>query len=78
PASFLAGWIISGRALRPVGQIARVAREIQAGDLSRRIELAGPDDELKRLGDTFDDMLERIEQGVEDQRRFVQDTSHEL
>jgi signal transduction histidine kinase len=78
PASFLAGWIISGRALRPVGQIAGVAREIQAGDLSRRIELAGPDDELKRLGDTFDDMLERIEQGVEDQRRFVQDTSHEL
>lgn len=78
PASFLAGWVISGRVLRPVGQITRVAREIQASDLSRRIELAGPDDELKQLGDTFDEMLDRIEKGVEDQRRFVQDTSHEL
>ena len=78
PTAFGAGWIISGRVLRPVGQITRVAREIQASDLSRRIHLEGPDDELKRLGDTFDAMLDRIERGVEDQRRFIQDTSHEL
>ncbi len=78
PASLLAGWIISGRALRPVGQITGVAREIQASDLSRRIRLGGPDDELKRLADTFDEMLDRVEQGVEDQRQFIQDTSHEL
>jgi len=78
PASLAAGWVISGRVLRPVEQIADVARDIQASDLSRRIRLQGPDDELKHLADTFDAMLDRIEQGVEDQRRFIQDISHEL
>jgi signal transduction histidine kinase len=78
PASLAAGWVISGRVLRPVEKIADVARDIQASDLSRRIRLQGPDDELKHLADTFDAMLDRIEQGVDDQRRFIQDMSHEL
>lgn len=78
PASLLIGWVIAGRMLRPVDRITAVARDIQASDLSRRIDLAGPPDELQRLADTFDAMLERIETGVEDQRRFIQDTSHEL
>jgi signal transduction histidine kinase len=78
PASLLIGWAVAGRVLRPVGRITDVAREIQASDLSRRIHLEGPPDELKRLADTFDNMLHRIETGVEDQRRFIQDTSHEL
>ena len=43
-----------------------------------RIDLGGPDDELKELADTFDDMLGRLEAGAEAQRRFIQDTSHEL
>jgi signal transduction histidine kinase len=55
-----------------------VAKGIEASDLSRRIRLEGPDDELKRLADAFDGMLDRIEQGAEDQRRFIQDVSHEL
>jgi len=78
PASLVAGWFIAGRVLRPVGEIAGVARDIEATDLSRRIQLEGPDDELKNLADTFDAMLDRIERGVEDQRRFIQDISHEL
>ncbi|MFH1329215.1 MAG: HAMP domain-containing sensor histidine kinase [Actinomycetota bacterium] len=78
PASLGTGWVVAGRVLRPVGEITRVAREIQASDLSRRIHLEGPQDELKRLADTFDGMLGRIEGGVEDQRRFIQDISHEL
>ncbi|MDX1691822.1 MAG: HAMP domain-containing sensor histidine kinase [Acidimicrobiia bacterium] len=78
PLSFAAGWIIAGRVLRPMGHITEVARDIQASDLSRRIRLQGPDDELKRLADTFDEMLDRVEQGIEDQRKFVADTSHEL
>jgi signal transduction histidine kinase len=78
PASLGTGWVVAGRVLRPVGKITRVAREIQASDLSRRIRLEGPDDELKALADTFDGMLGRIEGGVEDQRRFIQDISHEL
>ncbi|HLE39633.1 MAG TPA: HAMP domain-containing sensor histidine kinase [Acidimicrobiia bacterium] len=78
PTSLVAGWFIAGRVLRPVGHIAAVAREIQVSDLSRRIKLQGPDDELKHLADAFDAMLDRVEQGAEDQRRFIQDISHEL
>ncbi len=78
PISIAAGWVVSDRALRPIGRITSVAQEIQATDLSRRIDLGGPDDELKELADTFDAMLDRVEAGVEGQRAFIQDTSHEL
>lgn len=78
PVSVLVGWLVAGRALRPIGRITSVAREIQTTDLSRRIELDGPDDELRQLADTFDDMLDRIEEGAESQRSFIHDTSHEL
>jgi signal transduction histidine kinase len=77
-ASFGASWWVAGVALRPVHRMTRVARDITATDLSRRIALSGPDDELKGLADTFDNMLDRLETGFEDQRRFVQDASHEL
>ena len=76
--SLVVGWIMSGRVLRPVGEITGVAREIQASDLSRRIDLTGPDDELKRLGDTFDQMLDRLEAAFDSQRQFLADTSHDL
>ena len=72
------GWVISGRVLAPIDDIANVADEIQATDLSRRIDLAGPEDELKRLADTFDRMLGRLEEAFSMQRRFVADASHEL
>ncbi len=78
PASIVVGWLIADRALKPIGAITAVAKDIQTGDLSRRIALDGPDDELKELADTFDEMLDRIEAGMEGQRRFIQDTSHEL
>lgn len=77
-ASLVVGWFVSGRVLRPIGRIASVARDIQATDLSRRISLDGPDDELKRLADTFDQMLGRIDDAFESQRRFIQEASHEL
>ncbi len=76
--SFGTSWWVAGLALRPVHRMTRVARDITASDLSRRIALPGPDDELKGLADTFDAMLDRLETGFEDQRRFVQDASHEL
>ncbi len=78
PLSLTAGWVIADRALQPIGSITDVAKEIQATDLSRRIDLEGPEDELKELADTFDAMLDRVESGVESQRSFIQDTSHEL
>ncbi|MEM7341246.1 MAG: HAMP domain-containing sensor histidine kinase [Actinomycetota bacterium] len=76
--AFGSGWLLSGWTLRPVGRMAAVARDISGRDLSRRIALNGPDDELKDLADTFDEMLDRLQTSFEDQRRFVQDTSHEL
>jgi signal transduction histidine kinase len=76
--SIVVGWVMSGRVLKPVGEITTVAHEIQASDLSRRIDLQGPDDELKRLADTFDEMLERLDTAFSSQRQFLADTSHDL
>ncbi|CAA9280121.1 MAG: hypothetical protein AVDCRST_MAG41-3471 [uncultured Corynebacteriales bacterium] len=72
------GWWLSGRALRPVSRITAAARDISANDLSRRIQLAGPDDELRRLADTLDGMLARLDDAFLAQRRLVDDASHEL
>lgn len=76
--SLLVGWVMSGRVLKPVKEITSVAREIQASDLSRRIDLEGPDDELKQLANTFDGMLERLDIAFTAQRQFLADTSHDL
>ena len=76
--SLVVGWVMSGRVLRPVEEITNVAREIQASDLSRRIGLSGPDDEITRLASTFDGMLERLDRAFSSQRRFLADTSHDL
>ncbi len=72
------GWWLSGRALAPVDRITRTAREISATDLTRRIHLTGPDDELRRLADTIDDMLDRLGGAFDAQRQLVDDASHEL
>lgn len=79
PLSVAVGWFVADRTLRPIARITGVAREIRrTEDLSRRIALEGTVGELKDLADTFDEMLDRIEAGVEAQRRVVQDVSHEL
>ena len=77
-ASLGVGWVIAGRVLAPIGRITAVARDIQATDLSRRIELHGPDDELKQLADTFDAMLARLDAAFAAQQQFLADASHEL
>ena len=77
-ASLVVGWFVAGRVLAPIGRITAVARDIQATDLSRRINLPGPDDELRELADTFDEMLGRIDEAFEGQRRFIREASHEL
>jgi len=77
-ASIAIGWSVAGFVVRPIGRITTVARAIQGTDLSRRIGMGGPQDEFRELADTFDDMLDRLDDAFEAQRRFVQEASHEL
>ncbi|MGW6458780.1 sensor histidine kinase [Streptomyces sp. NPDC055078] len=74
----LTGWWLAGRALRPVAAVTDTARRISDMNLDERLGLTGPDDELHRLADTFDTMLDRLQRAFDSQRRFVANASHEL
>ena len=71
-------WVVVGRALRPVESIRAEVAEIGVTDLHRRVPPPRTDDEIGRLAETMNDMLDRIESGTLRQRRFVSDASHEL
>ena len=72
------GYLLAGRALRPVATITALDGRIGGQDLHARLNLNLPDDELGRLARTFDGMLARIEDAFERQRRFAGDAAHEL
>jgi len=72
------GYFLAGRALAPVDRITRAAERIGAEDLSRRLGLALPDDELGRLARAFDAMIGRLDEAFQRQRRFTADAAHEL
>lgn len=72
------GYLVAGRVLRPLRTITTAVRDISATNLHQRLALAGPDDELKELGNTFDGLLERLERSFAAQRQFVANASHEL
>ncbi len=76
--ALLAGWLVAGRMLRPIRTITRTARRISSTSLHERLALGGPQDELKELGDTLDDLFERLDAAFEAQRQFVANASHEL
>jgi signal transduction histidine kinase len=76
--SILLGWLAAGRVLRPLRTLTDRAREISATDLHKRLALEGPDDELKQLAGTFDDLLGRLEAAFAAQRQFIANASHEL
>jgi signal transduction histidine kinase len=72
------GWLLAGRALRPLREITATARRVSGENLGERIGLKGPADELKELADTFDGMLGRLDGAFASQRHFVANASHEL
>jgi signal transduction histidine kinase len=72
------GWLVAGRLLRPLRAMTTAARNISATNLHERLNLSGPDDELKQLADTFDDLLGRLDRSFQSQRQFVANASHEL
>ncbi|MYJ15537.1 MAG: HAMP domain-containing protein, partial [Acidimicrobiia bacterium] len=76
--SLVMGWFLAGRSLRPINRIREVAENIKAQDLTRRINLSGPDDELTRLAGTFDAMLDRLSGSFRLQQQFLASTSHDL
>jgi heavy metal sensor kinase len=74
----LGGWWLAGRALAPVARMTREADRIGIERLDERIDVPAASDEIGRLAVTLNAMLDRLERGVEDKRRFAADASHEL
>jgi len=77
-AACLGGYWISRRALAPVDEITRVARSITVQNLSRRLVVPNTGDELQRMSETWNEVLERLDAAVGRIRRFTADASHEL
>jgi hypothetical protein len=77
-ASLALGWLMAGRLLRPLRTITSTTREISVTNLHERLNITGPDDELKELADTVDQLLERLERSFAFERQFVANVSHEL
>jgi len=72
------GWFVAGRVLRPIRTITTSVRGISEDNLHARLAAPGPDDELKELADTFDQLLQRLETAFDAQRQFAANASHEL
>ena len=76
--ALLLGYAVADRALSPLHKVTALARELSESTLHERIQLRGPDDEIKELADTFDAMVGRLQWAFDAQRRFVASASHEL
>jgi two-component system sensor histidine kinase VanS len=72
------GWVLAGRMLAPLDRITEATRLAATGSLAHRIRLPGRTDEFRELADSFDSMLDRLEEHVDQQRRFAANASHEL
>jgi signal transduction histidine kinase len=72
------GWVVSGRVLAPLKRITGTARRVSEEHLDERIPVDGPDDELRELTETLNEMLDRLAESFDTQRRFVANASHEL
>ena len=72
------GWVLAGRMLRPLSSMNAAAKRAASGDLSQRLALSGPRDEIHDLADTFDTMLASLERSFSVHRRFAANASHEL
>ena len=77
-ASIILGYAMSKKMLEPIDRITKAADNISINNLLGRIEVTGPDDELKRLGNTFNKMIDRLQESFDRQIQFVSDASHEL
>lgn len=76
--SALAGLFVAGQALSPIAAISTQAQRISRDNLTERLALTGPMDEVHQLANTFDTMLDRLQAAFDNERRFTADVSHEL
>lgn len=76
--SAVGGLFLAGRALQPVATITQTAKQISAADLSQRLDLDLPPDEIGELAHTFNEMLARLERAFQRERQLTSDVSHEL
>jgi len=77
-ASIIVGYIVSKKMLKPIDYITKTADNISINNLKERIDISGPDDELTRLVNTFNKMIDRLQDSFDRQVQFVSDASHEL
>lgn len=71
-------WMLLNRALKPLDEVIRTVQVIQAHDLSQRLEVVKTGDEVQALAETFNHMIERLQQSFAHMRQFISDASHEL
>lgn len=75
--SLLIAWLAAGRILAPLRQLANIVKSIDESDLTQRIKVKG-EGELAELGNTFNEMMDRLEASFATQRNFINDAGHEL
>lgn len=76
--SVAGGIFLAGRALNPISVITETARQVSAADMTQRLDLDLPDDEVGQLAATFNEMLARLERSFRRERQLTADVSHEL
>lgn len=74
----VAGWLLTRRLMRPLADLRSATAEIDTSDLTRRVDVADPDNDVAQLAMNFNQMLDRLEAGFADQRQFLDDAAHEL
>jgi len=74
----IAGYVVTGRLLRPLVDLSRATATIDTEDLTSRVEIRSADNDVAQLAHNFNHMLDRLEQGVANQRQFLDDAAHEL
>lgn len=77
-ASIILGYLVSKKMLKPIDYITKTAENISINNLKGRIDVKESDDELNRLANTFNKMIERLQDAFDKQTQFVSDASHEL
>jgi HAMP domain-containing protein len=74
--ALLGGYTLARRALSPIDRIVEVANRITATDLQQRVEAVNPKDELGRLSQTINSLIDRLQKAIEETRRFTADAAH--